>query len=86
MSDSCMKCGAHGVRLYRPYGEFFRPTRIRCAPCARAASPNRSDKDSVTEIGWFVPLIRCETGEPWGYTSVPEADLAAWMELPEVMS
>lgn len=84
--DSCGECGATGVRLFRPYSEFFRAGRVRCGPCARTEPLGQYGGNDDTEIGWYVPLIQCDDGDYWGYTSIPEAALAAWKQLPEVRS
>jgi len=69
---SCGKCGVSDVRLYRPYGNFYRPEDSRCNECL--------DDD---HRGWYVPLILSEDGRPWGYLSVPNSACVAFYKLPE---
>lgn len=76
MSESvehrCATCGVSGIKLYRPYGEFFRPGRVQCQEHVPAA-----------EVDWYVPMIiEPESGEVWGYTSGPPEDIARWEALP----
>lgn len=42
----CGKCGATNVRIYRPYGCFYRSEDNRCNDCL----PEEFEKR-----GWFVP-------------------------------
>lgn len=72
MAKTCGKCGATGVRLYRPYGEFLRPERVLCRTCIPTA-----------EADWFVPCVVADDGTVWGYTSAPHVDFARWEALPE---
>lgn len=71
----CGKCGARGVRLYRPYSSFRRPEDDRCNACL----PTKADTD------WKVPLCMDadEDGTVWGYSSVPQSVLDWWYALPE---
>lgn len=61
-SPVCGQCGAFGVRLYRPYGEFRHPHRDRCNACI-----------SEDFRGWMVPLLPTPDGDAWGYTSAPDS-------------
>ena len=72
MTIRCGKCGAEGVRLYRPYGEFRRPERDRCNACL-----------SDSQRKWYVPLIVDRDGAAWGYTSVPPDAVKAFAVLQE---
>lgn len=59
----CGCCGVTGVRLYRPYGNFYRPEDNRCN--AHVTTEQR---------GWYVPLCLSDMGAPWGFTSVSKSD------------
>lgn len=67
----CGKCGARGVRLYRPYGCFRSPADDRCATCIGTATD------------WAVPLCMDERGNVYGYSSVPTPVLSWFHALPE---
>lgn len=69
----CATCKRTDVRLYRPYGEFLRATRVYC----NAHLPNTDMLD------WWVPLVPAADGSVWGYTSAPSADIARWQGLPD---
>jgi hypothetical protein len=71
---TCADCNVSGtsVRLYRPYGEFLRPGRIRC----RTHVP-----PALAEC--YVPAIPDGNGGAWGYTSAPEDALASFRALPD---
>lgn len=60
------------VRLYRPYGNFYRPKDNFCN--------EHLPEDSRD---WYVPLWFTDDGEVWGYTSVPEEAIEAFLNLPE---
>ena len=60
------------VRLYRPYGRFYRIKDNHC---------NEHVPEAYRDV--YVPLIMSEDGNPWGYTSVPQDALEAWYILPE---
>jgi hypothetical protein len=71
------KCGVCGkrnnkVRLYRPYGNFYRKKDNRC-----------NEHIDESERGWMVPLCMSEDGLPWGYTSVPEEDCEKFYAKPD---
>lgn len=83
MTHVCGACGAFDVKLYRIGGAFFRENQTRCAPCARFESDERNTELHITEIGLYVPLVLSPTGEPWGYSAIPAAELDAWFDLPE---
>lgn len=74
----CGKCGATGCRLYRPYGNFYRPLDNLCGPCAGPLSDGTKD-----QRGWNVPLVLSASGEPLGYLAVPPLEGADWDALPE---
>lgn len=77
---SCALCGASGVKLWRPYGQFYRAHRNRCQFCAELRE-GRS-RDANDQIGWMVPLILDEKGLVWGYVAGPKADRKRWDALP----
>jgi hypothetical protein len=68
----CGKCKAKHVRLYRPYGNFYRPHDNRCFGCVEPK-----------DFGWTVPLVLAEDGSPWGYTSAIQVDINTWLTFPE---
>jgi len=77
----CHGCKDTQVRLYRPYGEFFRQERVMCNACL--------DGD---HRGWYVPFVMEEkTGHIWGYLaesqlekrSDGQSDLERVLALPE---
>lgn len=70
----CGKCGAAAVRLYRPYGMFYRVADNRCNECLSEQSEQRD---------WYVPCIADEDGTIWGYSSVPMAAIDRWDKLPD---
>jgi hypothetical protein len=76
----CGSCGAHGVKLWRPYGSFYRYDR-----CTLCAEREQGKKRRGTEIGWLVPLILDDNDEVWGYTSCPQKDIDRWEALPDAV-
>ena len=70
----CASCGRNDVKLYRPYGSFFRENSIYC---------NQHVDENKTS--WYVPFIYDEKdgGMIWGYNSVPKADIDKWQKLPD---
>lgn len=55
----CGECDATDVRLYRPYGSFYRPEDNRC-----------NIHLTLEQRGWYVPLCVDEEDDAvWGYTS-----------------
>jgi hypothetical protein len=100
-SYACSKCGAAGVKLWRPYSSSH--VELHCARCACTAQGKPYDQmdaagtlldgvDGVRrdQIGWLVPAVPDErpdaqhrfAGNWWGYTSVPDEDVAWWKTLP----
>lgn len=79
----CASCGAHVVKLWRPYHGVG---PLRCVACAeqhegkRLAAGGREPSD---QIGWYIPAVPLEDGLSfYGYTSVPDAGVAWWKALP----
>jgi hypothetical protein len=68
----CGECGATGVRLYRPYGNFYRPESNRC-----------NKHLSEDQRGVYVPLWTSLDGIVWGYTSVRQDAFDRFIALPE---
>jgi hypothetical protein len=88
----CDYCGAHGVKLWR---EYQNPnTLLECAICCGISqSKDISNMDSEgrieshgvksDSIGWRIPAVPDEEGLGyWGYSSVPDAGVAWWKDLP----
>jgi hypothetical protein len=91
---TCSICGASGVKLWRDYESFS--TRLRCAHCA--GEDQKRDVSAMTvdgrisglrgqltdTIGWCVPAIPVPGDSVgfWGYTSVPQAGVEWWRQLP----
>lgn len=69
--NECKKTNQQ-VRLYRPYGNFYRVEDNACNEHVPEGSR-----------GWYVPLVFDEDGGVWGYTSVPEEACKAFYSLPE---
>lgn len=67
----CAVCHKGNIRLYRPYGSFFQKERVRC---------NEHIKNAHA---YYIPCVISDTGEPWGYTSIPPKDIIFWSALPE---
>ena len=69
----CGECGIDNVRLYRPYGHFYRPEDNRC-----------NVHITLEQRGWYVPLCTDDRdGTVWRYTSVPPDALERFYVLPE---
>lgn len=60
------------VRLYRPYGNFYRSKDNFC----NVHVPERG-RDC------YIPLIFNQDGEVWGYLNTPQKDLDTFYALPE---
>ena len=71
----CATCKRADVRLYRPYGEFFRAERIVCNQHFPAGFI----------LGWWVPCIPEPTmpNTAVGYGAVSDGQCAAFFALPE---
>jgi len=81
----CEACGATGVRLYRRYQTWLQGQMLRCRRCA-LKSQNQPVPDGEAEhsIGWLVAAVPTEDGSTyWGYTSVPQAGVEWWNQLPK---
>jgi hypothetical protein len=72
MKPSCGKCKAKDVKIYRPYGSFYRPEDNRCNGCLKP-----KDYDN------YIPCCMAKDGSVWGFTSVPEEDCLKFYALPE---
>lgn len=85
---TCARCGARGVRIFRPGGTFFRPADLRCAECvvlgsgADPRSEVAAHRRTPVQLCGYVAAVPSPDGLPWGITSIPPADLAAWLALP----
>jgi len=72
-TQTCGICQIANVRLYRPYGNYFRSADNRC---------NIHLDDN--KIDWYVPLfVNSEDDSIWGYNAVPYRDLEYFYNLPE---
>ena len=70
---SCGICNSKNIRIYRPYGNFYRPKDNKCNDCL-------DDK----ERGWYVPCIVSEIdGSIFGYTTSPDILCDKFYNLPE---
>lgn len=90
----CGTCDAAGVKLWREYNTFLDHQSLRCATCAAAdqgkdvsgIGPDGtypSEYGRTDQIGWYVPAVPTEANDTyWGYTSVPEAGVRWWKNLP----
>lgn len=87
----CDDCGAHKVRLWREYQSEASRTKLLCASCAEKNQKECNKKDWESpfskgqgdQIGWYVPAVPTEGRNTyWGYTTVPEAGVIWWRNLP----
>jgi hypothetical protein len=89
----CAGCGAAGVKLWRQYNTFLDHIDLYCVDCAVrdqgvettvGEDGRRESAHGLTDqIGNLVPAVPDEEGETfWGYTSVPQAGVAWWRQLP----
>lgn len=92
---SCTRCHVTGVKLWREYNTI--ESELLCAKDAAADQKKNIDDMDATgrytdaqgqktdQIGWFVPAVPDEedTGF-WGYSSVPDAGVKWWRNLPNV--
>lgn len=93
----CSGCGAFGCKLWREYQTFLDQQSLLCADCAGEAegkdvskidSDGRrptalSDNLRTDQIGWRIPAVPTEENNTyWGYTSVPDAGVYWWRQLP----
>jgi hypothetical protein len=85
----CADCGAENVRLYREYQTFLDSQRLRCRCCSlanqdRSEAEEFGDGSSEHSIRWLVAAVPTEDGSTyWGYTSVPDAGVKWWEQLPK---
>ncbi len=82
----CSKCSLKNHKLWRLYSTFLEHQQLFCADCAEKeegkpkGTYNRGDGD---QIGWLIPAVPTEDEQTfWGYTSVPEAGVEWWYNLP----
>jgi hypothetical protein len=83
--DYKCSCGATGVKLWREYS-CFSPS-LFCYNCAvenqREARTVEKFSPEKTALGWLVAAVPDEEGVGyWGYTSVPQAGVSWWKNLP----
>jgi hypothetical protein len=82
----CGECGVSGVHLYRDYQTFLDHLTLRCQACAlKHQKRDAPDSPSEHSIGWLVAAVPTEEGDTyWGFTSVPDAGVRWWDNLPSV--
>jgi hypothetical protein len=90
----CTVCGAKNVKLWREYMTCAEYVKLHCARCAALVGNEdisninntgmRTGKYSQTDqIGNYIPAVPTETENSfWGYTSVPDAGVLWWRNLP----
>lgn len=92
----CGKCEATGCKLWRLYNTFLDFQILLCAECAaKDQKKDISDMDEsgiytskpcdmrIDQIGYYIPAVPTkENNNYWGYTSVPEAGVEWWKNLP----
>ena len=90
----CEQCGATNCRLWRPYQSTG--AQLYCFECAKVdqveelktvRSFNRPPTPPYRELGWLVLAVPTEEAIDahkvyWGYTSVPQAGILWWENLP----
>jgi len=93
LTYSCVKCGAHGCKLWREYNACSDYTKLVCCDCAGESQKkdvSNIDTDGKIEcdgyktdsIGWRVPAIPTEDGLTyWRYSSVPDMAIIWWKNL-----
>ena len=95
----CNICEGSGIKLWRDYRSFSVSGSLLCAACGlkeeNIEGPVNSEgkvqaKDDplyTDQIGYLVPAIPDEKGTGyWGYTSVPQAGVLWWRNLPNEIS
>ena len=91
---SCHKCKRKS-KLWRQYQTFACYIELLCVDCAgkdQKKDVSKADADGLIHggeygpsdsIGWLVPAVPVEEGGTyWGYTSVPDAGVTWWKNLP----
>jgi hypothetical protein len=68
----CGICNVSNVKLYRPYGNFYRPEDNRC-----------NEHVTEQERSYYIPCIVDTDGLTWGFTSVPQVECNNFYALPE---
>lgn len=77
----CDDCGATGCKLWREY-QTCSPD-VLCANCVEKRTGRALDPERLSSIEWWVAAIPDEEGTGyWGFTSVPEAGVRWWNDLP----
>lgn len=71
-NPTCGVCGKSDVRIYRPYGNVYRPEDNRCNACL-------TSKD----FKWYIPLILDSDGSIYGYGAIPVIGWTMFDELAE---
>lgn len=67
----CGCCGRDDVKLYRPYGMFYRPKDNRCNGCLENAD-------------WYVPCVQDPVDMTiWGYSAVPPEACERFYNMPD---
>lgn len=90
MDYKCSRCGASGIKLWRPWGY---PAPLCCARCMGAhdfdGSGRRpfdygtSDQCDDDEEGAMIPAVPAEVdGSFWSYHEVPEERVRWWRAMP----
>jgi len=74
-TPACNICKKSNVRIYRPYGFFYRPEDNRC-----------NEHLEENERKYYIPCVIDKDGLPWGYTMVPKEDCDIFYNLPEAVS
>ena len=88
----CHDCQAKGVALFREYNTFADYLTLRCTACATKNQQKNIEAlgrwadfcKSPHQIGHLVAAVPTEEGDTyWGYTSVPQAGVDWWNNLPK---
>ena len=93
----CGKCGAFGVKLWRDMTFFASSVDLRCASCLDQGEVDaqgyfngkygKTDQCDTDELGSMLPAVPTEDEESyWGYSSVPQAGVLWWRNLPNQRS
>jgi len=78
----CNDCGANECKLWREY----QACNLLCANCVEKRTKRKLDPERLHSIEWWIAAIPDEEGNGyWGYTSVPEAGVRWWNNLPTTL-